>query len=557
MGRPNVSNFYGLPKVHKSKIISDECTKNPSYYSEINKPSDLKLRPIVAGPNCETHRLSNFLDILLKPLVHKVKSYIKDTTDFLNNLPENTEYDTKLVSFDVTNLYSNIDHQLGLQAIKYWLDKFPEYIPPRVHKELIVKGIQFILENNFFYFAGKHYRQVKGTAMGTKMAPTYATLILGYLEIRLYEIVEEKYGQEFRIYIENNWKRFLDDCFILWTKSENDLSIFHEILNSLHPDISFTMESSTEELPFLDVMIKCVNGKIITDIYYKPTDTKQYLMYNSCHPKHTKNNIPFNLARRICTIVSETNTINQRLSELKQFLLNRNYPEQIIDNGIQKAKSIGKDKLRQQKQHSEEKEVIPFISTFNPKNPDVFTLIQENIPLLKTDERMNKIIHRSKFIKSKRQSKNLKKILTKARFGDEYFETPTVKKCGRSNCGTCEHIQEKSTFEFKNNMKFTVKYNMDCSCKSVIYVMTCNGCNEFYIGQTSDFRKRVTVHKQQIRQAEYQQIPLSGHIRNCAKNKSPMFYIFPLYYFFHKSTESERTIKEKRFIEIFNPKLNV
>ena len=29
---------------------------------------------------------------------------------FLNNLPENTEYDTKLVSFDVTNLYSNIDH---------------------------------------------------------------------------------------------------------------------------------------------------------------------------------------------------------------------------------------------------------------------------------------------------------------------------------------------------------------------------------------------------------------------------------------------------------------
>ena len=90
----NVSNFYGLPKVHKSKIISEECTKNPSYYSEINKPSDLKLRPIVAGPNCETHRLSNFLDILLKPLVHKVKSYINDTTDFLNNLLENTQYDT-------------------------------------------------------------------------------------------------------------------------------------------------------------------------------------------------------------------------------------------------------------------------------------------------------------------------------------------------------------------------------------------------------------------------------------------------------------------------------
>lgn len=390
------------------------------------------------------------------------------------------------------------------------------------------------------------------------MAPTYATLVLGYLEIKLYEIAEDRYGQEFRLYLENNWKRFLDDCFILWTKSDNELSIFHEILDSLHSDLSFTMESSTKELPFLDVMVKCLNGKIITDIYYKPTDTKQYLMYNSCHPKHIKNNIPFNLARRICSIVSETDTINERLSELKQFLKNRNYPERVIDIGIEKAKSISKEELRKEKEHKEENEIIPFISTFNPKNPEVFTLIQENIPILKTDERMNRIVQHGNFIKSKRQSKNLKKLLTKARFEEETIPiTPTVKKCGRSNCGTCEHLQEKSTFEFKNNKTFTVKCNMDCSNKSVIYVMTCNGCNEFYIGQTSDFRKRVTVHKQQIRQPEYQQIPLSGHIRNCAKDKSPMFFIFPMYNFFHKTTETERTIKERHFIEIFNPKLNV
>jgi hypothetical protein len=35
-------------------------------------------------------------------------------------------------------------------------------------------------ERNVFYFDGKLYRQKRGTAMG--MAPTYATLVLGYLE---------------------------------------------------------------------------------------------------------------------------------------------------------------------------------------------------------------------------------------------------------------------------------------------------------------------------------------------------------------------------------------
>ena len=105
-------------------------------------------------------------------------------------------------------------------------------------------------------------------------------------------------------------------------------------------------------------------------------------------------------------------------------------------------------------------------------------------------------------------------------------------------------------------MTFTVKSDIDCSCPEIIYAITCNGCNENYIGQTGDFRKRVTVHKQQIRRPEYSKIPLSDHIRTCAEGKNPQFYIFPMYRFFHQSTETERLIKEKRFIQIFKPKLN-
>ena len=45
------------------------------------------------------------------------------------------------------------------------------------------------------------------------------------------------------------------------------------------------MEHNSKELPFLDILIKNVNGQIISDIYHKPTDTQQYLHFKSHYPK--------------------------------------------------------------------------------------------------------------------------------------------------------------------------------------------------------------------------------------------------------------------------------
>ena len=46
-------------------------------YVEILDPGDLEFRPIVAGPACETNHLSYLLDILLKPFVENVDSYLR------------------------------------------------------------------------------------------------------------------------------------------------------------------------------------------------------------------------------------------------------------------------------------------------------------------------------------------------------------------------------------------------------------------------------------------------------------------------------------------------
>ena len=126
----------------------------------------------------------------MKPNLKYVKSYVKDDIDILRFIPRQVSKDAILASFDIVNLCSNIPHEYGLEATSYWIEEYPEALPERINKEFIIKGLKFILENNYFMmFENKIYKQKKGTAMGTKVAPTYANLVMGYWETRLYKEV--------------------------------------------------------------------------------------------------------------------------------------------------------------------------------------------------------------------------------------------------------------------------------------------------------------------------------------------------------------------------------
>ena len=499
-----------------------------------------------------THRLSNLLDILLRPYTKHVKSNLRDTTDFLNYLPGEVAPHTILASFDIEALYSNIPHDLGLEAVKYWLEKYPEINKHRFSHNFILEAIKLILENNTFCFNNEFYKQIKGTAMGTKFAPIYATLTIEYLEVKLYEKVTEVFGDEFGNYFVTNWKRFLDDCFIPWTKTVSDLESLHNILNNLHIDIKFTLQFINTEQSFLDVLVKNRDGKIETDIYYKDTDSKQYLLFYSCHPRHTKINIPYNLARR--TIVSEEQILQRRMQELKTFLIKQNYPTQIIEHGVQKAMLLDKNVLRTVTAKGK-KNIVPYVSTFDPRDPEMFRVIMDNMPILQADEKMRNILSNYKIIKSKRQSYNLKRLLTKAKF--TLNDTCEVRKCTRPNCGLCIHLVEANSFKFNCGINFEVHENMTCDVKNVIYVMKCRGfCGEEYIGETGNFlRKRVAIHNQQIRDPRNRMLRVSGHTDGCASNLNPKYYIFPFHKMYSESTTLWRA-KEKSFINSLKPKLN-
>ena len=272
-------------------------------------------------------------------------------------------------------------------------------------------------------------------------------------------------------------------------------TVYTTFLTLCIPTSISPIEYSQKELPFLDVLVKKIGSKIDTDIYYKPTDSQQYLIFNSCHPKHIKLSIPYSLSRRLRMIISNDEVVPQRMSELKHCLLKQNYPENVIDAGIQRALNLDKAELRQVRQNPDEN-VETYVSTFNPKNPELFGTILDNLKILHEDQKMNNILQTNTIIKSKRQPQNLKRLLTRAKF-DDIVQIASINKCNRANCGLCKCIIVGNSFTFKCGKTFHVTTNMGCEAINLIYVMQCTGCDEEYKGETGDsLWHRMTVHRQ-------------------------------------------------------------
>ena len=61
------------------------------------------------------------------------------------------------------------------------------------------------------------------------------------------------------------------------------------------------------------------------------------------------------------------------------------YPENVIDAGIQRAMNLNRSELRQVRQNPENN-VVTYVSTFNPKNPELFGAILQNLNILCEDQ---------------------------------------------------------------------------------------------------------------------------------------------------------------------------
>ena len=302
-----------------------------------------------------------------------------------------------LVTWDVKSLCTNIPHEDGLDALKLTLEN--NQVPK--HKiETILEFSKLVLNSNHFKFLGKHYLQKSGTAMGTKMTPSYPNLFMGVLGDRMIN----SYAYKALVYL-----RYIDDIFMIWTEGEENLNGFLSHCNQINKNIQFEKVASKEKVPFLDVSVINEIGKLHTDLHSKPTDKYQYLYSHSCHPKHTKNSLPYCLALRLRRICSKKTYFNQCAKEMEHHLLQRSYIKGCIRDAINKASSISRGDALVDKTNDNQLTRVPFVVTYNPKLPSLPKILKESRSILHVSERCVTVFPEVPLV-SYRRSRNLSDI---------------------------------------------------------------------------------------------------------------------------------------------------
>lgn len=465
---PRAGLFYLLPKIHKEGIPG---------------------RPIINCIGHPTEKISHFLDLQLQPFVQSLPSFIKDTTDFINKTPsENLPPNTLLVTLDVTSLYTNIPHDEGIEACRKVWDSRAIKSPPT---ESLVNLLSLVLKRNNFVFNDEHFLQVNGTAMGTRVAPSYANIFMGDLEKRMLQ------EAPFKPY---SWLRFIDDIEMKWTDTRSHLDEFIEFINNYHPSIKFTVNVSENSI-FLDTTSTLVDGNIKFDLHTKPTDTHAYLLPSSCHPRHCVNAVPYGLSTRIRRICSDDQTFKQRSKELKQRLIRRGYKAHRVEETIQKVSTSDRKELLQYQSKKKKSSRVPLVTTFHPKLPDLSAITRECLPALHVSSKMKALFPEPPLI-SFRRPKNLKDILVRAKLPTS--ETQQFKTCNDRRCQLCKYSVTTSTFQSTaTGDTYRIFSNLSCKSVNVIYLITCSICQEQYIGETGGpLNIRINLHRDHIRKKD-------------------------------------------------------
>jgi hypothetical protein len=409
-----------------------------------------------------------------------------------------------LVSLDVTSLYTNIPHEDGINACREAWDTRTVKDPPT---DALVKLLTLILKCNNFEFNGQHFLQIQGTAMGTKMAPSYANIFMGKLEGQLLKSVPLK---------PLSWLRFIDDIDMQWCHGEMELDSFLEVANNFHTTIKFTSEVATANHIFLDTSSHIdENDTIKVDLYSKPTDTHQYLLTSSCHPKHCCKNITYSLALRIRRICSNDSTFEKRAEELSKHLLRRGYCNDSVSRAIQKARNQERSDVLQYKPKTNNNtgSVLPFVLTYHPDLINVKETITKHWPTIESSSKLNKMFP-TKPIIAYRRPKSLRDYLVRARLKQDNEEKIIGHSgpCNKPRCKTCIVMPNTDVFVSKLGAKTSIKGQINCKTSNVVYLVSCTICNLQYVGETKQqLAKRMNLHRSDWKLCRFARAPMAEH----------------------------------------------
>ena len=231
-------------------------------------------------------------------------------------------------------------------------------------------------------------------------------------------------------------------------------------LNSFTPNLSFTHEASKNCIPFLDLKVKLIDGKLETDLYMKPTDRHQYLHQLSSHPEHTKCSIVYCQTLRVNMLCSLVKDFNYHKLIMKEWFIKWGYPESVIEKEMKEVCFS-----KQGQKYKMVEMGVPFVVIYHPLLNKLSSLIHTNLYLLYMNQEVKSVFTPGRIV-SYRCAKKISSYLVRAKLYPLERKVGS-ENCGKSRCEVCLNIQETDLF-------------------TSTYLLTCKCCGKQYVGETTD-----------------------------------------------------------------------
>lgn len=308
----NISKFYGLLKVHKS---------------------DFALRPIVSMTNAPGHALGTTFNSILTRVLPRSDYHVKDSysiKEFIDKTKIN--HDSKLVSFDVVSMYTNIPRYLAKEIILKNQRKFFNIF--QLNSEILIEILDFLLTDCVVFATNSHlYKQNKGLPMGGCISTALARIVMDEVMNHLFSIIPNTYIDFIKIFVDDTLAAIHKDYI---TPTLNALNCFHE-------DIKFTIENENDlkSINFLNITITREGQVMFTNWYRKSFASGRLLNFYSSHKRSTIINTAVAFINTILTL-SDVRFFHNNKEIATQTLRDNSFPETTIINLMNKHYSLMK-----------------------------------------------------------------------------------------------------------------------------------------------------------------------------------------------------------------------
>jgi hypothetical protein len=313
------------------------------------------------------------------------------------------------------------------------------------------------------------------------MAPAYANIYVSFVEN---EILAKS---PFKI---KTWKRYIDDIFCIMSATDQEIYQFQQWINTQSNNLKFTLEYDPKGIPFLDTFVTHEDNKIILKPHTKPTDTKQYINPESCHPKHVFESLPYSQALRLKRICTKEKDLTAALANLKDYLTNRNYNIKSIENNIRKIYT--KRKNGQTKNTTNTAIIIPY----HPTNPPIARKLHELWS--KHKDNLPRCINKP--ITAYKRPKNLKELLTRARYRDNMDMLPIKHK-------------ETIKMEKRKTDKFNINYDKNQLRAPITHIQQTCQCGWNKVTDSYSNLQEIFNEAQQCPKTDTSEETITHHIR--------------------------------------------